>query len=403
MALVLAPASALGATGSISGLVTDAETHEPVEGVEVCAYPLSLESEEEFFGFACEDTDASGEYTLPELPAGEYEVEFWGVPEGYLVQFYDGKANWWESDPVVVGSGAVTGIDAELLRAAKIEGTVARSSDSEPVEEVEVCAYPISEEGSTRCGETGSDGSYVIQGLEPGEYKVEFWPGFSGQSLAFQYYDHKDHWGEADPVAIEAGETVTEIDADLGPGATIGGTVTSAATGSPLEEIPVCSIDATSGELQVCNWTEPNGHYVLPFLPGGPYKVVFSLEFSEFFGEEIFFGEDDGYPTQFWNNQPTLAAANVIPLATAQSVSGIDARLGTPLSPPPVVTPTSPPAVHHKHRRRCPKGKVRKKVRGKVRCVKRHKHRRHRHHRGGGARSAASVVREQRPLFRIVR
>jgi hypothetical protein len=257
---------------------------------------------------------------------------------------------------------------------------VTRSSDGEPVEEVEVCAWTADTEELGGCGFSEANGTYSIQGLEPGEFKVEFWPVFSGQNLAYQFYDHRDRWAEADIVSLEAGETATEIDAELDPGATIAGTVTSAASGVPLREIPVCSIDAPTGQLWVCDWTDSSGRYELPFLSKGQYKVAFSLEFREFFGEEVFPGEEnDGYPTQFWNNQTSLATANAILLSTGQAASGIDARLGTP---PPVVTPvTSHPIAHRKKpRKHCRKGFVKKKVKGKARCVKRHKHRHRRQH-----------------------
>ncbi|MGN6664621.1 MAG: MSCRAMM family protein [Solirubrobacterales bacterium] len=407
LGLALAPANALAAgSGSISGTVTDAETAEPVEGVEVCAWPLSFEDpEEEFVEPFCENTDASGEYTLSEVPNGEYEVEFWGVPEGYLVQFYDGKAHWWEADPVTVEDGAVTGIDAALLRGGEIEGTVTRSSDGEPVEGVEVCAFTAVEEEFAGCEWTEPNGTYVLGNLEPGEYKVEFWPAESGQNLAYQFYDGRDRPGEADVVEVEPGKATSEIDAELDPGALISGTVTSAANGAPLRETPVCSIDGPTGQLWICNWTDSSGHYELPFLSKGQYKVAFSLEFREFFGEEAFPGEEsDGYPTQFWNDQTSLAAANPITLATGQSAPGIDAHLGTP---PVVIPPSPPPVVHHpKKHKHCHKGFVKKKVEGKVRCVKRHKHRRHRGHRRvarlDGFQSPLFPG-AQRPSFRVVR
>ncbi|MGN6216501.1 MAG: MSCRAMM family protein [Solirubrobacterales bacterium] len=407
LTLALAPANAIAAgSGSISGTVTDAETAEPVEGVEVCAWPLSFENEEEeFFGPFCEDTDASGEYTLSEVPNGEYEVEFWGVPQGYLIQFYDGEAHGWEADPVTVKDSAVTGIDAELLRGGEIEGTVTRSSDGEPVEGVEVCAFTAAEEEFAGCELTESNGTYALGDLEPGEYKVEFWPAESGQNLAYQFYDHRDRWEEADVVEVEAGQATGEIDAELEPGALISGTVTSAATGATLREVPVCSIDPPTGQLWICDWTDSSGHYDLPFLSKGEYKVAFSLEFREFFGEEAFPGEEnDGYPTQFWNNQSSLATANVIPLATGQSASGIDAHLGTPpaVTPPPTV----PPVVHRKKHKHCHKGFVKKKVKGKVRCVKRHKHRhQRRHHRAARLDGFQSPLfpGAQRPPFRVVR
>ncbi len=387
--MALAPAGALAATGAIAGTVTDAKTAEPIEGVEVCAWTL----EEEFAG--CDiSTSSDGSYVVAGLDPGEYKVEFW--PEGlpYEFQFYEGTQSWSKAKPVVVESGETTsGIDAELAPAAGIEGTVTRGSDGEPVEEVEVCAWPLSEEGFGGCTGTAGDGSYSLSGLEPGEYKVEFWPGFTGQNLAYQFYKDRDRWLEADAVLVEAGETTPGIDAELHPGATISGTVSRAATGAPLEEIRVCSVDGPTGQLWICTRTEPNGSYELPFHSKGQYKVVFSVNIAEWFGEEEFIAEEeDGFPNQYWNSQATLAAANVVPLATGQAVSGIDARLGPP-APTVVVPPVVKTPVHHK-RRHCRKGFKRKKVKGKVRCVRRHKH--HRHHR-----SLARIPREQRPLFRV--
>lgn len=384
--MALVPGAALAAGGSISGTVTDAETLEPIKEVEVCAWLLKGEE-----GWRCAETDAAGEYELKELAEGEYGVEFWAPYLGYATEFYDNETKWSQADPVVVGSEPVTGIDAALSPSPGIMGTVTRSSDGEPVEEVEVCAWPVNpevEETFWECGYTHADGTYFVE-LLPGNYKVEFWPRWSGQDLALQFYNDKTRWNEADTVVVNPGERTGGIDANLGPGATISGTVSSAASGVGLEETPVCSIDSPSGELLTCSWTKADGSYSLPFLPGDQYKVVFSINFGEWFGEPA--SEDDGFPTQFWNNQTTLAAANVIPLAAGQSVPGINAKLGNAATPP-VITPVTP-VVHHR-RKRCRKGYVRKKVKGKVRCVKRHKHHHHRHHHGG-----ARIARPQSPLF----
>lgn len=399
-AAALGPAGAsAAATGSIEGTVTGADTHEGIEGVEACAY--TVEEGEEWWS-RCAPTASDGSYAIEEVPAGEYEVAFWAEETGYLNGYYPGL--------VAVGSAPVTGIDIELARAANIEGTVRRSSDAEPVEEVQVCAWHLGSNEFGDCDWTGPDGSYDLE-VEPGEYGIEFWPAWSGQNLAIQYFNHRDHWAEADPVTVEEGESATEVDADLGPGATISGHVFRASTGAGLEEIPVCAIDATSDELMVCNWTYEGGEYELPFLPAGEYKVVFSINFAEWFEEEEF-EEDDGFPNQYWNNQATLAAANVITLTTGQSVSGIDARLGppAPVSQPPVIV-TPPPAatlpITKAKTKRCRKGFVRKKVKGRYRCVKRKKHRQRNRPARPGAFSVPSPRGAQappsRPLFRVVR
>lgn len=369
-------------TGSIEGTVTGADTHEGIEGVEVCAWGFESEGEEEFW-WDCVFTGLDGTYAIEEVPAGEYEIEFWAQGTGYLSAYYP---EW-----VTVGTEPVTGIDAELERASVIEGTVLRSSDEAPVEEVEVCAWSIGEEDFGGCAETGFDGTYQLE-VSPGEWGIEFWPAWTGQNLTYQFFNHRDRWSEADPVLVEEGETVEEIDADLDPGATISGHVTSAASGAGLDEILVCAIDATTDELTICTWTF-GGEYELPFLPAGQYKVVFSLDRNEWFGVE-WFEDADGFPTQFWNNQTTLAAANTIPLGVGQAVSGIDARLGTPPSGGGPFAVVMPPATEqvgaplpHKAKKHCRKGFKRKKVKGRYRCVKRKKHRRH--HRGSARVSSA--------------
>jgi hypothetical protein len=363
-------------TGGISGTVIGADTQEGIEGVEVCAtrhQPAFLES--------CENTAADGTYAIEGLGAGEYEVWFYAGALGYRITSLP--------DPVPVDTEPVAGIDAELVPFSQITGTVTRSSDGEPVEEVEVCAWELPGEELAACAYTEFDGSYLLDELEPGEYGIEFWPYESGQNLIGQFYDHRSRWEEADPVVVEEGETVSGIDAVLDPGATISGHVYAAATGGALEEIPVCAIEVVSGELWVCDWTRPDGNYELPFLSSGQYKVVFSIDFEEWYEEEFEEEESDGFPTEFWNEQSTLAAANAISVATGQNVTGIDAHLGPPAPQPPssqppasVIVPpitrsvtTLPATAKRKH---CRRGFKRKKVKGKVRCVK-SKKRRHPH------------------------
>jgi len=377
----LVPTIASGApTGSIEGRVTGADTHEGIEGVEVCASGSEAEGD---FWFSCETTGSDGTYAIEEVPAGEYEVEFEAGETGYLSQSY--------FDLVIVEADPVTGIDVELSLGATIEGTAVRSVDEAPVEELEVCAFSIDGEGFAGCTGTDTDGTYELL-VPPGEWKIEFWPEWTGQDLALQYFDQHPRWSEADPVLAEEGEVVEGIDARLDPGANITGRVTSEA-GSALEEILVCAIDTVTEDLAHCTYTSDSGDYELSFLPAGQYKVAFSLDRDEWFGGESF--EDaDGFPTQFWNGQATLAAASVISLAGGQEASGIDARLGSSPpsgeSAPPVtinVPPAPAPAVSvkasatsssHGRRKTCRRGLKRKKVKGKYRCVKPKKHHHHR-------------------------
>jgi hypothetical protein len=359
----IAPAAALA--GSISGTVTEASSGDPVEGVEVCAY-MEEEAEEEW-DYGCAESEANGSYAIPGLDPGSYFVEFWAGSQGYRTEYFEG---------VTVGEGGEVTLDAELSLKATLTGTVLATADGLPVEEVEVCAVDVEWNEYANCAWTGSDGTYTLP-LYEGEFKVEFWPGPSGRNLALQFYDHEDRWNDAKVISLTEGESASGVDADLAPGATLSGHV-SDASGTALEEIRVCSIYVPTGQLWICGWTGSTGNYSMRFHSAGDYKVVFSPELTEFFPEA--WPEDDGFPTEFWDNQTTLAAANVIPLSTGQSVGGINAALGSLPAPPTVTPPAAQPPIHRK--RKCRRGFKKKRVKGKVRCVKVRKHRKHRAHKG---------------------
>ncbi|HEU4463213.1 MAG TPA: carboxypeptidase-like regulatory domain-containing protein [Solirubrobacterales bacterium] len=360
---MVAPAAALA--GSISGTVTDAATSDPIEAVEVCAY---MEEEDEEWDYGCALTGAGGAYSIPALEPGSYFVEIWAGGLSY-------RGKWFEE--VAVGDGD-TVVDAELEPTASISGAVLAVEDGLGVEEVEVCAYDVVNQEYGGCDETGPDGKYLIPDLIGSEYKVEFWTGWTGRNLAFQYYDHENRWDDGAILEPEEGEALTGIDADLQPGATISGNLTSAASGQPLEEVRVCSIDAFTAVPLTCTWSNSKGNYFLRLLTDGGYKVAFSPELREFFPESG--PEDDGIPTEFWDNQTSLAAANPIGLLTGGSVGGINAQLGSPPAPPPAFTPppAAQPPVTAPRKRKCRRGFRKKRIKGKVRCVKARKHRKHR-------------------------
>lgn len=140
-------------------------------------------------------------------------------------------------------------------------------------------------------------------------------------------------------LGIAAEATVSGIDAALELGAKIEGTVFGAASGTPLSSILVCSIIAASGEPWSCSETSLGGAYSLRRLPPGQYKVAFSPELSELFGEEWFEEEDDGFDTQFFDGKTSLATADTLTLASGGLQAGVNAHLVGPVAPPPTVLP----------------------------------------------------------------
>ncbi|HEX6665484.1 MAG TPA: hypothetical protein VF081_02685 [Solirubrobacterales bacterium] len=382
VAVLLVPAVATAATGAIEGEVS-AEGGGPIGKVWACAYLVQDEEEN-----GCDFTGSDGLYAVTGLVAGKYKVEFW--PEStsppYVGEYYDDEAFWDEADEVEVKEGASTpGIDAELEEAATLEGEVRAASLGGAVEEFVVCAHPPTG-GVQECKLGRPDGTYTLTGLPAGEYKVQFTPS-STYNLLNQFYDHESSFEDADVVTVATGETKTGVDADLEQGAEIRGTVYSAATGTTLAGVTVCGLYLGAEEvwaLSECRFTSGGGSYALRGLWTDSYKVAFSSELKELFGEESFVSEDDGYLTQFFNNQPTLASADPLSLAVPEVRVGVDAHLAlshpsSPLQPPTISPALVKPKPRHRPPKRCRPGFRKKKVMGKRRCVKAHKKHRHSH------------------------
>lgn len=389
--LIVLPAIAAAATGSISGTVTDSLTHDPVAGVYVCASYEDAESFEE----GCETTDQGGKYTIGGLGSGEYQVEFWPSIGGlnYLTQYYRGKSNWEEAEPVSVSDGLETpNIDAALEEGGQIEGRVVDAVSEAGLEGVWVCAYEVNEEGFGGCTDSDVNGEYVLPGLSTGSYEVQFWPK-PGSGYLVQYYSGRQAPGEANLVPVTVGTIADEINAAMQVGGRITGTVVDAASGRGLDEIELCAFGLGGGEFVGCELTSPGGSYELEELPAGMYKVEFSPETEA--GEY-----DDGYFNQYFEGGSSWESAQWISVSAGGTVPGVNARLVAKASsgsssggsspfvvktPPPESAPagtSGAPQATVPHRPKCRKGFKAMGSKGKLRCVPRQ--RKH-HHRGSAA------------------
>lgn len=373
LALALPAVGDAAGPGTIKGTVTG-EGAVPLAGIEVCAFGIGPTEEEG----ECALSAAGGSYEIDGLPVGQYKVIFFGSEQNYITQYYDDALTWSAATPVSVGAGASSGIDAELEPGATIGGRVTAAATGLPVAGVSVCVESTDEVGFG-CAETDGSGSYVVEGLTPGLYEVEFLAEEAEGDLLSQNY--------AGLVPVTARQNVTGIDAALQTGGQIGGTVRAAATGAPLAGVEVCVTETNSTWSYSCIETPPSGRYRFLGVPSGAFKIVFSPEASEIEDGEFFELPVDGFPTQWWSGQASFATATPILVTAPAVVENIDGSLG----PGPVVTPQpapqTPPATtvlkpKPKTTLVCPKGKVKKKLKGKSHCVKRLKPKRHhrRHH-----------------------
>ena len=214
----LAAAAQAGGNAKIEGVVTAAESKEPVAGIEVCAYTPEEEFSEEF-AEECAETGLTGGYQISGLAPGQYDVEFFAPDESgqdYVTQYYNGKANEAEADPVTLGSKeeeVVKEVNAALIKGADIQGKVVAAGTKAPLAEVLVCAFDSAHE-TARCTLTDAGGNYAVIGLAVDSYEVQF--SSIENEYATQYYNGKLRLAEAEAVEVLVpGSVASGIDAEL--------------------------------------------------------------------------------------------------------------------------------------------------------------------------------------------
>ena len=359
--------------GGISGLVTAAGSGAPVAGVEVCAEQVAVA------GTPCATTASTGEYEIAGLTAGQYTVEF--TPSAaYFTQFYSGATSAAGATPVGVAAGTVTsGIDAILAKVptgpGKIKGRVTAAEGGSAVGGVKVCAEQVGVTGS-RCETTVSNGEYALRELPAGQWRITFDAQETKRNLLSLAYPNKEIWETPTPIALSPAEEKT-VNVALKTGGQITGTVSLAATGAPAAGVRVCLTEAEFFASLACLTTPSSGAYRFTAIYPGSFKVVFSAAAGEFPDSTPI---ADPYSTQWWSGQPSYATAVPIAIAPPATIAGIGASLTLPstlsTAAAPVATTGAPATVAvsaakaKAKKRRCRTGYARRKVKGKLRCVK---------------------------------
>lgn len=165
--------------GSISGTVTEQNTGNPIEGMEVAACPFYYEE-----GMPCYSgwTEEDGSYYIRGVPFGTYRLDS-GWSGNWVVEYYKNTPFWEEAKPVKIKpvNGIktkdkhfnVTGIDFTLEMGGSISGTVTEQDTGVPIEGMEVAACDYVVGVPCFSGWTEADGSYFIPGISVGTYSVD--------------------------------------------------------------------------------------------------------------------------------------------------------------------------------------------------------------------------------------
>lgn len=161
----------------------------------------------------------------------------------------------------------------------------------EPIAGITVCAKGSAPLVGTECDlHTDGEGEYSISGLKATGYDVAFnVEGNPSLNYVPQWYDDKAHPEEADPISLAEGES-REIDAQMQTGGEFRGTVSSRATGLPVEGVRVCAQALEflqTGEIIYCGRSNAAGEFTVKNLGTGRYRLEFRTEGHVNYVEEL--------------------------------------------------------------------------------------------------------------------
>ena len=260
-------------------------------------------------------TDANGDYSFTGLPAASYVIDFQAnYGDNFSSQWWNNEPTQSTATPIALASGqALTDIDANLAAGATVSGQVETSAGPATYSSVSV----VDAEGDyIASGATDGNGDYSINALPAGSFTVEFTDP-TDSSLPAQYWNDSSSLAGATFFTTTPGSSVTDIDAFFTAAsqgtASISGTVYDPAnpgSGLPFENVQALNPDgSTAGSTQ----TADDGTYTISGLSAGSY----TLEFSSF----------GANAPQWWQNEPSFAAADFFSVADGQALTGYDAQI----------------------------------------------------------------------------
>lgn len=263
-------------TGSISGILTDAATGNPIENIGVEIFDTTGQRVDYTY------TNSLGQYQISNLMPGTFfAVTFSWVWNGpYLDKLYDNLPCIWgncdpiSGSPIIVTDGNVTpGIDFALDEGGVITGQVTQAEDGAALR-AWVEAYSFSGDDMA-FGSTDHSGRYRIIGLPRGVYFLVA----TSQDRMSKLYDNKLQWpfdsygwwddltSKGTPVDVTAGRTTKDINFSLAIGGTITGSVRSAGTRQPIHARVIIS----GSSFTFRTWSDDQGKFTATSFPTGTY------------------------------------------------------------------------------------------------------------------------------------
>ncbi|WP_062464282.1 hypothetical protein [Demequina soli] len=336
LGLTATPAAAVE-TGSISGVVTAPDAADPhwSEGVVVWAY-----NDEHF---SQTRLGADGSYTVSDLEAGSYVVEYLVsghydsglgryVDVNLVPEYYNDALTYSGAERVAVGDGeAVLDIDAELAPGGTISGVVSAPGSANP-EWWRGVVVEVSLGGKASSAALKSDGTYSIPRLAPGSYTVAFYVqkyydssrgDYVDPGVQPEFYDDADGEADAKPVKVGAREAIAGVNAELAASATISGTVTAPGA-ADLTWWKGVHVTASGDAGYAFVPLAEDGTYDITGLAPGSYVVSFG---AGSYSDATHQDEQVNLLPEYYPDVTDVADAEVITVGSGDHATRIDAEL----------------------------------------------------------------------------
>ena len=308
--------------GEITGTVTLTGVYTPVM---VTISATNIASGDVYSGSAW-GVGGSAPYVIKKLPTGTYKVKTFNYT-GYIDVYYDDKPNQASADLVPVTEGATaSSTDFTLNWGTAIEGNIT-SASKEPLEGIFVYGYYASDPEWYSFGLTHEYGDYRMIGIRSGNWKII---AYGDTTYAFEWYDNKNTWNDADNILVTTPDTVSGKNFTLEVGGSISGHVYNTEKG-PLSGCDVFAYDSST--YLHCLWlpakgdtTIADGSYQITGLRTGDYYVVAMTECD-----------------MMWHNdKPTPEQADLVHVTMPDETSGIDFNLSSAVEDESDITTSRP-------------------------------------------------------------
>lgn len=309
-ALAFTAAPAYAGTATVGGVVTDADTGEPL--ADACVLLWKTEGED----FAWEQypdhcTDADGRWSYAGLDPGTYYAQVQRM--SYVTQFAYDQYHHWDATRFTVSDGDSVEMEPiAMRRAGEIAGTVTDAATGEPVQGI---CVSTSGEGTHASGCTNDAGAYLLEGLLPhSEYRLQLYDPESRYLPEYAHDVFDFDYEKAATFAVVAGQE-TRADEDVSRAASISGTVTDAATGEPVPNVCVFATPDPYGfDGAGYGCTDEQGAYRMSGMTPGTFYV----------------GADDytGTRARTWHPAGTdPSGATAVTVGDGQDLTGVDVAM----------------------------------------------------------------------------